>query len=412
MTNPSNSPREYDLIIIGGGCSGLSLAASLCKLATKPEYVPLTLIIEPRSEYTNDRSWCFWESTDQTDQTDDNLITKSWFTWEFSTNSYMRRHTSESGWKYHYVSAIEFYNHAEKQISYNPKVTLLKNSCVIDVCPVEDHIEIYLQRGSHHYDAKTEKILTKQIVDTRLPQKSDISISILKQVFFGFEVKTDKPHHFEDVAMVMKDMRVDEQGFLFDYVLPINRHNLLVEFTRFSANYIPPESLRSEALKSLHRLLGNTNYQVVREEFGIIPMGLEHNISPADPRWIRTGLAAGAARPSTGFAFKRIQHWAQHCAEAILNGRLGCDFQSDNTILKWMDKIFLNAIKKNPAIAPHLFISLAHNVPPDRLTRFLTDRPKFGDYFAIMRALPKLPLLRCALTELNAGMLSALRNKA
>jgi lycopene beta-cyclase len=140
-------------------------------------------------------------------------------------------------------------------------------------------------------------------------------------------------------------------------------------------------------------------------------MGLKCNISSADPRWIRTGLAAGAARPSTGFAFKRIQHWAQLCAEAIINGRLGFDFQSDNRVLKWMDNIFLNAIKENPAIAPLLFISLAHNVPPDKLARFLTDRPKYGDYFSIIRALPKLPLLRYALTEMNAGMLSVFKNK-
>lgn len=409
MKNPSKSSPEYDLIIIGGGCSGLSLAASLCKLASKPEDLPLTLIIEPRSEYTNDRSWCFWDSTDQADGT---LISKSWSTWEFSTNSCTRRHTSESGWKYHYISAIKFYNHVEKQISYNPKVTLLKNSCVTEVCPVEDYIEIYLQEGKHHNDAKTEKILTKQVVDTRFPQKSSASISILKQVFFGFEVRTDKPHDFEDVAMVMKDMRVDKQGFLFDYVLPISRHNLLLEFTRFSANYAPPESLRSEALELLHRVLGNTTYKVVREEFGIIPMGLKNKVSSADPRWVRTGLAAGAARPSTGFAFKRIQHWAHLCAEAILDGRLGFDFQSDNKILKWMDKIFLNTIKENPAIAPLLFMSLAHNVPPEKLARFLTDQPKYGDYFSMMRALPKLPLLRSALTEMNAEMLSMFSNKA
>ena len=77
-----------------------------------------------------------------------------------------------------------------------------------------------------------------------------------------------------------------------------------------------------------------------------------------------------------------------------------------------MDKIFLNTIKENPAIAPLLFMSLAHNVPPEKLARFLTDQPKYGDYFSMMRALPKLPLLRSALTEMNAEMLSMFSNKA
>ena len=61
---PDNPDSDYDLIIIGGGCSGLSLAAALCRLAVQPEHVPRTLIVEPRSRYTNDRSWCFWAQAD------------------------------------------------------------------------------------------------------------------------------------------------------------------------------------------------------------------------------------------------------------------------------------------------------------------------------------------------------------
>jgi lycopene beta-cyclase len=407
MMHHSKSPREYDLIIIGGGCSGLSLAAALCRLAAKPEYVPLTLIIEPRSCYTNDRSWCYWEESDQADS---DLITKSWSVWEYSSNSVRSRHSSKNGWKYHYVSAIRFYNHVEEKISENPNITLLKNSHVVDVCTVENKIEIILKRGKYGNNETTEKILTKQVVDTRFPQNFGDSVSTLNQVFFGFEVKTDKPHQFDDVALVMKDMRIDEEGFVFDYVLPLNSNDVLIELTRFTGSSKPPESLRSDALRLLRRVLGNSSYQIVREESGVIPMGLSHFVVSTDSRWIRTGLGAGAARPSTGYAFKRIQHWAQQCAEAILNGRQGLSFPPDNTLLSWMDKIFLNAIKGNPALAPQLFMSLAHNVPPERLLRFLTDRPETGDFLAVMLALPKRPLIRCALIELYLGILSACRN--
>ena len=65
---PDNPDSDYDLIIIGGGCSGLSLAAALCRLAVQPEHVPRTLIVEPRSRYTNDRSWCFWAQADHNNQ--------------------------------------------------------------------------------------------------------------------------------------------------------------------------------------------------------------------------------------------------------------------------------------------------------------------------------------------------------
>ena len=70
---------------------------------------------------------------------------------------------------------------------------------------------------------------------------------MLKQVFFGLEVRLESPHRLDDAAQVMKDMRVDNEGFMFDYVLPLDRHTLLVEFTRFAAKPLPAENLRPGA---------------------------------------------------------------------------------------------------------------------------------------------------------------------
>ena len=77
----------------------------------------------------------------------------------------------------------------------------------------------------------------------------------------------------------------------------------------------------------------------------------------------------------------------------------------------WMDKVFLRKIASNPALAPQLFMSLAGKVHPDRLLRFLTDRPGIRDLLAVMLALPKLPLIRCALAELHAGIVTANRSQ-
>jgi lycopene beta-cyclase len=49
---------DVDLIILGGGCSGLSLAMRLAELG--PE-CPRTVMIERRAAYANDRTWCFWD---------------------------------------------------------------------------------------------------------------------------------------------------------------------------------------------------------------------------------------------------------------------------------------------------------------------------------------------------------------
>ena len=76
----------------------------------------------------------------------------------------------------------------------------------------------------------------------------------------------------------------------------------------------------------------------------------------------------------------------------------------------WMDKVFLRTIASNPALAPQLFMSLASKVSADRLLRFLTDRPGMQDLLAVMLALPKLPLIRCAFAEIYAGIVTANRS--
>ena len=51
--------KEFDYVIIGGGCSGLSLAYEL-EIHKKLEEKTLA-IIEPRSEYKRDKTWSFWK---------------------------------------------------------------------------------------------------------------------------------------------------------------------------------------------------------------------------------------------------------------------------------------------------------------------------------------------------------------
>ena len=65
--------KEFDYIIIGGGCAGLSLAYELDiheKLKNKT-----LAIIEPRKEYKRDKTWSFWKVTPHNF---DDCVKKNW----------------------------------------------------------------------------------------------------------------------------------------------------------------------------------------------------------------------------------------------------------------------------------------------------------------------------------------------
>ena len=76
--------KEFDYIIIGGGCAGLSLAY---ELETHNKLKDKTLaIIEPRLEYKKDKTWSFWKTADHNF---DDCIKKSWQ--NFSNNFFYIR---------------------------------------------------------------------------------------------------------------------------------------------------------------------------------------------------------------------------------------------------------------------------------------------------------------------------------
>ena len=65
--------KEFDYIILGGGCAGLSLAYEL-EIHEKLKDKTLA-IIEPREDYKKDKTWSFWKVSPHNF---DDCIKKSW----------------------------------------------------------------------------------------------------------------------------------------------------------------------------------------------------------------------------------------------------------------------------------------------------------------------------------------------
>ena len=77
--------KEFDYIILGGGCAGLSLAYEL-EINKKLKDKTLA-IVESRDEYKRDKTWSFWKVSDHNF---DDCVIKSWN--NFSINSELGSH--------------------------------------------------------------------------------------------------------------------------------------------------------------------------------------------------------------------------------------------------------------------------------------------------------------------------------
>ena len=74
--------KEYDFVIIGGGCAGLSLAYEL-DIHNKLNDKTLA-IVETREEYKRDKTWSFWKVNEHNFN---DCIKKSWKQFSIKTNS-------------------------------------------------------------------------------------------------------------------------------------------------------------------------------------------------------------------------------------------------------------------------------------------------------------------------------------
>ena len=72
--------KEFDYIIIGGGCAGLSLAYEL-EISNKLKEKKLA-IIETREEYKRDKTWSFWKIFEHNFQ---DCVIKSWNNFTINT---------------------------------------------------------------------------------------------------------------------------------------------------------------------------------------------------------------------------------------------------------------------------------------------------------------------------------------
>lgn len=375
-----------DIIIIGGGCSGLALAYALAK---QQSHLCVN-ILEARPNYHNDKTWCFW--SDETNEWTD-LTQKSWDSWSFHTESNPQTTALHSKkWKYYCLAAEDYYRTIQQHLEHNQNIRLFTNQQIVSVTYANaSTIFSEAQPTAQVTTQNDETYNAKLIIDTRNPK---IFNSILHQSFYGTELKTEDLQ--SETISLMQNMRSDYRGFRFNYILPLDDDRVLFEHTRFSKKPYSHEIMHEECHEEIRRL--KISYRaIIREEHGCLPMGMTR----IDPKYYQGGIAAGALRDASGYGFLRIQAWAKQIAKQLAQSKPQQTFSElmtykahETTWTQRLDHIFLHTLKNDPKQAPHYFQTLARFTHTDTLVRFLSDQANQQDVLNIIKALPKWPFLK------------------
>ena len=345
--------KEFDYIIIGGGCAGLSLAY---ELETHDKLKDKNLaIIEPRDEYKRDKTWSFWKVFPHNFE---DCVKKSWN--NFTINSpnetkYIECKTTP----YQTIDSELFYNKILSKLKLNKNITFFKN-----INEVNKSNSIIFNSVSKYDDQKNK----------------------LWQHFCGVEIETDK-EFFDDEIFNLMDFACDQRNKVhFFYTLPFTKNKALVETTWIS-------ELDNDSLKDYDQQIDNylsnhlniRNCKINYKEEGAIPLFRQKSIKKLNE--INIGSAGGMTRLSTGYTFLNIQEQSKYIRENIDNINKVKLFQI-NKKYDFLDNIFLKVLKKNSSQMGNIFYKMFDS-SPSSIINFLSNKSSLFEDLEIISKMPK-----------------------
>ena len=113
--------KEFNYVIIGGGCAGLSLAYEL-EINNKLKNKTLA-IIETRNEYNRDKTWSFWKVFDHNFE---DCVIKNWNNFTIKTSNNCHKLQNKK-FPYQSIDSGKFYKKVNSKLSTNSNVSFFKN---------------------------------------------------------------------------------------------------------------------------------------------------------------------------------------------------------------------------------------------------------------------------------------------
>ena len=353
--------RDFNYIIIGGGCAGLSLAYEL-DLHKKLEDKTLA-IIEPRDEYKKDKIWSFWKVINHNF---DDCVKKNWK--NFSINSPKgTKHLQCDNYPYQSIDSELFYKKTITKLKENKNVSFFKN------------IKDINQNNSFIFNS--------------VPSLEN-NINNLWQHFCGIEIKT-KENIFDDGIINLMDFDCEQKESVhFFYTLPFQKNRALVETTWLSKmNDSSLKDYDNQIKNYIEQKLKIKNYEIVYKEEGAIPLFYPANIKEKNK--INIGTAGGMTRLSTGYTFLNIQEHSKYIRMNLENIQNAKNFEIKKKY-HLLDKIFLKVLEKHPEKMPDIFFKMFNN-SPNTIIKFLSNKSNLFEDLSIIFKMPKLIFIKALL---------------
>lgn len=382
---PHRADATSEVLIVGGGAAGLSLATRM--LATGSARV--TVVEAPDGPLRPpERTWCYW---DEGRGDFEEAVSATWFR--------LRVHGAEGEavtinpepLRYRMLRSAPFERLVHARLSQSPGGRVLR-ATVSSVRDVADGAEVHCTTP----DGRSLTLRARYVFDSRPLRALPPARTHLLQHFRGWFVHTQTDRFDPAIANLM-DFRVAQppQGLAFGYVLPLTPRQALVEYTVFSRTPQSSEAYETALGHYCRGILRLGSYTVEAVEQGVIPMTDARFPRRVGPGVFRIGTAGGATRPATGYTFSAVQRQSRAIAAGLRDGHLTVPPPHGRRALA-MDAVLLRALDSKRIDGPEFFTRLFRLTPPHRLLRFLDGATRPWEDLAVGLRCPVGPMLRTA----------------
>ncbi|HTP11645.1 MAG TPA: lycopene cyclase family protein [Anaerolineae bacterium] len=370
--------KDYDFIIAGAGLSGLSLALHLINSSLRDRSI---LIVDRDAKERNDRTWSYWS---ERPTLFDDLACRTWDRLHLAgVNGEMLVNLRR--YRYRTIRGGDFYEHARQELAKQPNVTWLRGT----VDAIEDGAEA--ARVSVNREAVTGRwvfdgIPCQLAADERYHQ--------LKLHFKGWEIETPQPA-FDPSAATFLDFRTPQNGATrFFYVLPFDERHALIEYTLFSNMPLLAREYEQALQAYLRNVQKIDEYQMTRREGGVIPITDQPYPRRLGGHVMAIGMRGGRIKPTTGFAFVRVQADSAAIVQSLIEHDHPFDMPEDSARYRLYDSMLLDIMEREPERIQAIFAALFRRNSIEHVLRFLDEQASFAQNVHMFANLPQAPFLQ------------------
>ncbi|WP_119069488.1 lycopene cyclase family protein [Aggregatilinea lenta] len=376
--------QRYDIIIAGGGVAGLSLAYALTQSPLRDRSI---LIVERSIAQTANRTLSYWADRPTPF---DAIAARSWDRLQMVHEDGSAQAIGLDEYRYHTVRGEDFVAFVHQAIAACPHAEIVTGT----VEAIED--------GAHGAAVTIDgqRVQATWAFDSRFRPSDcdpDGTARTLYQHFKGWEIETAEPVFDPGVATLF-DCRLPQRGeWRFFYVLPYTEHRALVEVVALSRDGFDM-LLRGY----IERTLGISHYRVLAKEAGVTPLSDWRFPRRIGQHVMTIGVRGGRVKPSSGYAFQRIQDDSAAIARALLHDEDPFGVRESRRFPRLCDAGTLRIMQQRGEWLNPLMAGLFAQNPPDRILRFLDERAGWIERLAVGASVLSV-LVRQALTPRPAA---------